>query len=96
MGVAEGVVDVVVAIGLPPVVDGHPGQGPEDTEVVHGHSAASLVAAEEGEERRRGRVHPVESPDGPTTGLVEVDDSSLVEQVPGDVEERTGAFCRLG
>jgi hypothetical protein len=96
MSVAEGVVDVVVAIGLPAVVDGDPGHLTDHPEVVHGQTPALGVAVEQGEQAGRGRVDPVESPDGPTAGLVEVDDSSLVEQVPGDVEERTGAFCRLG
>ncbi len=96
VGVAEGVVDVVVAIELPPVVDGHPGHGPEDTEVVHGHPAASLVAAKECQERRRGRVQPVEASLHPASGLIEVDGRGLDQQVPHLIAEGTGGIgCHI-
>ena len=38
----------------------------------------------------------MESTDGPTAGFVKVHDSSLVEQVPGGVQERTGGIGCLG
>ena len=40
MGVAESVVEVVVAIGLPAIVDRHPGHLADHPEVVHGTSDA--------------------------------------------------------
>src|SRR5664280_3057299 len=59
MGVAEGMVNVVVAIGLPSVVDGHSGHRSDDPEVVHGQTPALGVAVEQGEQAGRGRVDPV-------------------------------------
>jgi hypothetical protein len=93
VGVAEGVVDVAVAVGLPAVVDGHAGHLPDHPEGVHRHPPPLRVALEEGEECRRGGVHPVEARDRPGTGLVDVHRGGFAEERTGRLEERP---CRLG
>jgi hypothetical protein len=96
MGVAEGVGDLVMAVGLPAVVDRHPGYLPDHTEVVHGHTPPPLVAVDQGEQVRGGRVHPVEAALHPTPGLVEVDGRGIVEQGTGGLEKRRQGIGRLG
>src|SRR5664280_1615346 len=56
MGVAERVIDVVVAVGPPPVVVAHLGHRPDHPEVVHGHTSKFGIAVEQGEEAGGGRV----------------------------------------
>src|SRR5664280_1519085 len=55
MGVAERMVDPVVAVGLPAVVDGDAGHLTDHPEVVHGGTSAFGMAVEQGEQARRGR-----------------------------------------
>jgi hypothetical protein len=60
MRVAQPVDNVVAAIGLPAVVHGDALHLRDHPEVVHRDLSAALVAVEQGEERARGGVHPVQ------------------------------------
>jgi hypothetical protein len=96
VGVAEGVGDVVVAVGLPPAVDGHAGHDPDDPEVVRGGPSTLRMAVEQGEKAGRGGMHPVEPPSCPVLGLVEVHDGWTLEKEPGGTSERLRGIGCLG
>lgn len=96
VGVAQRMLAVIAAVGRPPVVHRHTGEGGQHPVRVAAGLPATLVRRQHSERRVGGDVDPPQPPTDPGAGLVDTHHPGGAERLTGTLDERFQVGRGLG